>query len=95
VLLSDGGEVHVVDLAAAVAGGPFFARAAAQDRLAAARMRARFTGRSEEEALAAGKVFLEAQPSFRVSSFAAWYPLQRKPDLSRRTGSRAFGAGRS
>jgi hypothetical protein len=52
VLLSDGGEVHVVDLAAAVAGGPFFARAAAQDRLAAARMRARFTGRSEEEALA-------------------------------------------
>ena len=53
VLLSDDGEVHVVDLAAAVASGPFFTRAAAQDRLAAARMRARFTGRSEEEALAA------------------------------------------
>ena len=52
VLLSDDGGVHVVDLAAAVAGGPFFDRAAAQDRLAAARMRARFTGRSEDEALA-------------------------------------------
>ncbi|HJQ99433.1 MAG TPA: hypothetical protein VJ826_14055 [Candidatus Polarisedimenticolaceae bacterium] len=53
VLLGDDGGVHVVDLAAAVANGPFLARAAAQDRLAAARMRARFTGRSEEEALAA------------------------------------------
>ena len=53
VLLSDDGDVHVVDLAAAVSGGPFLARAAAQDRLAAARIRARFTGRSEEEALAA------------------------------------------
>ena len=53
VLLGDDGAVHVVDLAAAVTGGPFFARAAAQDRLAAARMRARFTGRSEEDALAA------------------------------------------
>ena len=52
VLLSDDGGVHVVDLAAAVAGGPFFARAAAQDRLAAARMRARVTGTSEDEALA-------------------------------------------
>jgi len=46
----------------------------------------------EEEALAAGKVFLEAQPSFRVSSFAAWYPLQRKPDLDRfLAGLRAAG----
>ena len=53
VLLSDDGRVHVVDLAAAVTGGPFFGRAAAQDRLAAARMRARFTGRSEAEALEA------------------------------------------
>lgn len=52
VLLADDGAVHVVDLAAAVTGGPFLARAAAQDRLAAARMRARFTGRSEAEALA-------------------------------------------
>lgn len=53
VLLGDDGRIHVVDLAAAVTGGPFFRRAAAQDRLAAARMRARFTGRSEEKALAA------------------------------------------
>ncbi|HEX4824970.1 MAG TPA: hypothetical protein VFV19_11730 [Candidatus Polarisedimenticolaceae bacterium] len=60
VLVSPEGEVHVVDLAAAyVLGespGPIrrslFARFAAQDRLAAARMRARFTGRPEHEALA-------------------------------------------
>ena len=52
VLLDAGGGVHVVDLAAAVVGGPFFARAAAQDRLAAARIRARFTGIPEAEALA-------------------------------------------
>jgi hypothetical protein len=53
VLLADDGTVYVVDLAAAVTGGPLFRRAAAQDRLAAARMRARFTGRSEAEALQA------------------------------------------
>lgn len=60
VLLTPGGDVRVVDLAAAVVRerliGPFraplFERAAAQDRVAAARMRARFTGRDEDEALA-------------------------------------------
>jgi hypothetical protein len=61
VLVSEDGEVHIVDLAAAYvrgeAPGPIrralFARFSAQDRLAAARMRARFTGRPEREALAA------------------------------------------
>lgn len=60
VLVARDGSVHVVDLAVAHVLGPrpgalrrrLFARFAAQDRLAAARMRARFTGRSEEEALA-------------------------------------------
>ena len=60
VLVSPSGEVHVVDLAAAyllgASPGPLrralFARFAAQDRLAAVRMRARFTGRPEGEALA-------------------------------------------
>jgi len=58
-VLVDDGALHVVDLAAAyVLGahpGPLrrrlFRRLAAQDRLAAARMRARFTGASEDEAL--------------------------------------------
>jgi len=61
VLVGKNGSVHVVDLAVAHVLGPrpgplrlrLFARLAAQDRLAAARMRARFTGRSEDEALAA------------------------------------------
>lgn len=61
VLVGAGGTVHVVDLAAAHVLGPrpgpvrrrVFARLTAQDRLAAARMRARFTGRSEDDALAA------------------------------------------
>jgi len=60
VLVGDGGEVHVVDFAAACVLGEkpsafrrrLFTRLAAQDRLAAARMRARFTGRPEAEALA-------------------------------------------
>ena len=60
VLVGAGNAVHVVDLAAAYvlprSAGRWrrsvFARLAAQDRLAAARMRARFTGASEEEALA-------------------------------------------
>jgi hypothetical protein len=60
VLIAAGGNVHVVDFAAAyvLGGNPsrfrrrVFARLAAQDQLAAARMRARFTGRSEDEALA-------------------------------------------
>ncbi|HZN55920.1 MAG TPA: hypothetical protein VFB67_11450 [Candidatus Polarisedimenticolaceae bacterium] len=58
-VLVRGEEVHVVDFAAACVLGPrpgalrrrLFARLAAQDRLAAARMRARFTGGSESEAL--------------------------------------------
>ena len=61
VLVSADGAVHVVDLAMAYVLGPrpgalrrrLFERLSAQDRLSAARMRARFTGRSEEEALAA------------------------------------------
>jgi hypothetical protein len=60
VLVGREGVVHVVDLAAAYVLGPrpgpwrrrIFDRLRAQDRLAAARMRARFTGRSEREALA-------------------------------------------
>lgn len=60
VLVGPEGSVHVVDLAAAYvlpasAGWwrrSVFARLVAQDRLAAARMRARFTGGSEEQALA-------------------------------------------
>lgn len=61
VLVAGDGSVHVVDLAMAYVlksrPGPLarrlFERLSAQDRLAAARMRARFTGRSEREALAA------------------------------------------
>lgn len=61
VLVGKNGSVHVVDLAVAHVLGPrpgplrlrLFARLTAQDRLAAARMRARFTGRSESDALAA------------------------------------------
>jgi hypothetical protein len=61
VLVSRDGSVHVVDLAMAHVLGPrpgplrrrLFARLSAQDRLAAARMRARFTGRHEGDALAA------------------------------------------
>jgi hypothetical protein len=60
VLVGGDGSVHVVDLAAAYVAGVapsgwrkrIFDRLRAQDRLAAARMRARFTGRSEAEALA-------------------------------------------
>jgi len=61
VLVAEDGGVHVVDLAMAFALGPrpgwlrrrLFERLRAQDRLSAARMRARFTGRSESDALAA------------------------------------------
>ena len=61
VLVSENGAVHIVDLAMAFVLGPtpgwmrrcLFERLSAQDRLSAARMRARFTGRSEDEALAA------------------------------------------
>ena len=61
VLVSEGGSVHVVDLAMAYVLGPrpswlrkrAFERLSAQDRLSAARMRARFTGGSEDEALLA------------------------------------------
>lgn len=60
VLVSAGGTVHVVDFAAAYVLAPrptplsrrVFERLCAQDRLAAARMRARFTGASEDAALA-------------------------------------------
>jgi hypothetical protein len=60
VLVSRDGTVHVVDFAAAyvLPANPsafsrrVFHRLCAQDRLAAARMRARFTGNSEAEALA-------------------------------------------
>jgi hypothetical protein len=60
VLVGGDGSVHVVDLAAAYVAGAepsgwrkrIFERLRAQDRLAAARMRARFTGRSEADALA-------------------------------------------
>jgi hypothetical protein len=59
VLVTDDGSVHIVDLAMAFVLSPrpgwlgvrFFDRLTAQDRLAAARMRARFTGVSEHEAL--------------------------------------------
>ncbi len=61
VLVAADGSVHVVDLAMAFVLGPrpgwlrrrLFERFCAQDRLSAARMRARFTGGSEDEALAA------------------------------------------
>ena len=61
VLVAEDGKVHLVDLAMAYVLGPrpgwirrrVFERLSAQDRLSAARMRARFTGRPEEEALAA------------------------------------------
>jgi hypothetical protein len=61
VLVDRDGAVHVVDLAAAYLLGArpssfrrrVFERLCAQDRLAAARMRARFTGTSEVDALAA------------------------------------------
>jgi len=61
VLVAVDGSVHLVDLAMAYVLGPrpgwfrrrLFERLSAQDRLSAARMRARFTGRSEDEALAA------------------------------------------
>ena len=60
VLVGKNGAVHVVDLAAAYVLGKrpgslslrVFERFRAQDRLAAARMRARFTGGSEQGALA-------------------------------------------
>ena len=60
VLVSAQGSVHVVDFAAAYVLAPrptplarrVFEHLCAQDRLAAARMRARFTGGSEHEALA-------------------------------------------
>jgi hypothetical protein len=59
VLVASDGSVHVVDFAAAYVrrptAGPWgrwvFRRLRAQDLLAAARMRARFTGRSEAAAL--------------------------------------------
>lgn len=61
VLVARDGSVHIVDLAVAHVLGPrpgmlrrrLFARLAAQDLLSAARMRARFTGLPEDEALAA------------------------------------------
>jgi hypothetical protein len=60
VLVAEDGGVHVVDLAMAVVLGPrpgrthrrMFERSSAQDLISAARMRARFTGRSESDALA-------------------------------------------
>ena len=60
VLVAFDGSVHLVDLAMAYVVPPrpgwlslrLFDRLSAQDRLAAARMRARFTGGSEHEALA-------------------------------------------
>jgi hypothetical protein len=60
VLVGKDGSVHVVDLAAAYLLGSrpgylrrrVFQRLSSQDRLAAARMRARFTGSSEGDALA-------------------------------------------
>lgn len=60
VLVTDGGRVYVVDFAAAFMLGPrpgpirrrLFERFRAQDDVAAARMRARFTGRAESDALA-------------------------------------------
>jgi hypothetical protein len=60
VLVSDDGAVYVVDLATAWTAPPrsgplrkaIFRRMAEQDRLAAARLRARFTGLDEADALA-------------------------------------------
>ena len=60
VLVSEGGRTFVVDFATAwlapPGAGPFrraiFRRLAEQDRLAAARLRARFTGANEEQLLA-------------------------------------------
>jgi len=60
VLIGADGAVHVVDFAAAFVLGPHpgsfrrrvFERLTAHDRLAAARMRGRYTGRPEDEALA-------------------------------------------
>jgi hypothetical protein len=86
VLVGSEGEVYVVDFAAAyvLAARPtplsrrVFARLSAQDRLAAARMRARFTGGSESAALAGidpGAVRLWGAGR-RVKAFWDW--LRRK-----------------
>ena len=88
VLVGAGGTVHVVDLAAAYVLGPratplaqrIFGHLCAQDRLAAARMRARFTGASEGDALAAldpAAVRLWGAGR-RVKAF--WDRLRRKQD---------------
>jgi hypothetical protein len=61
VLVTEGGAVHVVDFATSWLAPPgsgllrraIFRRMAEQDRLAAARLRARFTGLDEADALAA------------------------------------------
>jgi hypothetical protein len=61
VLVTPSGEVALVDLATAVVAGPYalswrramFERLGAHDRLAAARLRARYTGRPESESFAA------------------------------------------
>ena len=36
----------------------------------------------EVEARAVGRDLLAIEPSFRVSTFISWYPLQRKDDLA-------------
>ena len=87
VLVGGAGSVHVVDLAAACMLGSrpgvlrrrLFESLSAQDRLAAARMRARFTGASEGEALSRidpGAVRLWGVAR-RVK--AIWDRLRRKP----------------
>lgn len=46
----------------------------------------------DKEAIAAGKEFIAAQPSFRISNFQIWYPLKRAADLDRfLAGLRAAG----
>ena len=91
VLVGPGRSVHLVDLATALVLGrrpsylrrAAFSRLAAQDLVALARMRARWTGRDEEEAIAA--VGKEA---------AAWYARGRRLRRiwDRLRGRRAPGA---
>jgi tetratricopeptide (TPR) repeat protein len=38
---------------------------------------------NEADAKAVGKELLAIEPSFRISTFVSWYPLQRQDDLSR------------
>ena len=93
VLVGDDGSVHLVDLATSVVLGarPGFLRRALferlrdQDRVALARLRARFTGLDEDAAV-------EAVGSKAVARYARWRRVRRIWDAVR--GRRRAPAGR-